>query len=80
MMRKTIELRTPFLAPTVIKAAMNIPSYDRKSKAPLKMAFADLLPEAILRREKKALKTLRVKTGGLKLVEDNIKIFKGLYK
>lgn len=76
MMRHTIELRTPFLAPKVVKAAMNLPYYQRWDKSPLKKAFADILPEAILGREKKALKTLRVKLGGLKLIEDNIKTFK----
>jgi asparagine synthase (glutamine-hydrolysing) len=80
MMRSTIELRTPFLAPKVVKAALAIPHYQRKNKAPLKQAFADILPEAIVRREKQALKTLRIKTGGIKLIEDNIKTFKELYQ
>lgn len=80
MMRHTIELRTPFLAPKVIKSAMNLSHYQRRNKAPLKQAFADILPEAIVRREKQALKTLRIKTGGIKLIEDNIKTFKEIYK
>ena len=80
MMRHTIELRTPFLAPKVVKSALSLSHYQRRGKAPLKQAFADILPEAILRREKQALKTLRIKHGGIKLIEDNIKIFKDLYK
>lgn len=80
MMRHTIELRTPFLAPKVIKSALNLPYYQRQNKVPLKQAFADILPEAIIRREKKALKTLKVKTGGIKLIENNIVTFKEIYK
>lgn len=80
MMRSTIELRTPFLAPKVVKAALGIPHYQRKNKAPLKQAFADILPKEILYREKQALKTLRIKHGGIKLIEDNIKTFKEIYK
>lgn len=80
MMRHTIELRTPFLAPRVVKAALNLPHYQRLDKAPLKKAFADILPYAIVSREKKALKTLRVKLGGLPLVEANIKAFKQFYQ
>ena len=80
MMRHTIELRTPFLAPKVIKAALSLSHYQRRNKAPLKQAFADILPPAIVSREKKALKTLRIKTGGIKLIEDNIKTFKEIYK
>jgi len=45
----------------------------------LKEAFKDILPEEILKREKKALKTLRIKNGGIKQIEDNIKIFKEIY-
>jgi asparagine synthase (glutamine-hydrolysing) len=80
MMRHTIELRTPFLAPEVIKSAISLPSYSRKGKSLLKTAFADTLPEAILKREKKALKTLKIKNGGIKQIEDNIKLFKDIYK
>lgn len=80
MMRNTIELRTPFLAPKVVKAAMNIPHYQRRNKLPLKDAFRDILPVEIVQREKLALKTLRIKTGGLKQIEDNIKAFKEQYK
>jgi len=80
MMRHTIELRTPFLAPKVVKAALSLSHYQRRNKAPLKQAFADILPPAIVSREKKALKTLRIKTGGIKLIEDNIKTFKEIYK
>ena len=79
MMRKTIELRTPFLAPEVIKAAMATSYSDRENKRCLKEAFKDILPTEILNREKKALKTLRIKNGGLKQIEDNINLFKGIY-
>lgn len=79
MMRSTIELRTPFLAPQVIKAALGLSHYQRQQKKPLKDAFGYLLPMEILNREKKALRTLRIKNGGTKQIESNIKTFKEQY-
>jgi asparagine synthase (glutamine-hydrolysing) len=79
MMRHTVEQRSPFLSSKVVKAALALPYHQRQNKAPLKAAFADILPEAILKREKKALKTLRIKNGGVKQIEDNIKTFKEIY-
>tara|TARA_R110000751_G_scaffold64574_4_gene132625 strand:- start:4914 stop:6227 length:1314 start_codon:yes stop_codon:yes gene_type:complete len=79
MMKYTVELRTPFLAPKVIKGAKELGYYQRMNKEPLKKAFADILPKEIIDREKKALKTLKVKKGGLKLINTNIDIFKKLY-
>jgi asparagine synthase (glutamine-hydrolysing) len=66
MMSKTIELRSPFLAPRVIEAALAIP-YEgwRTEKQVLKKYFCDLVPESIYRREKKPLKTSAVSTGGV---------------
>jgi len=79
MMRHTVELRTPFLSSKVVKAALALPYHQRQNKSSLKEAFKDILPEEILKREKKALKTLRIKNGGIKQIEDNIKIFKEIY-
>jgi asparagine synthase (glutamine-hydrolysing) len=79
MMRYTVELRSPFLSSKVVKAALALPYHQRQNKQPLKEAFKNILPEAILKREKKALKTLRIKNGGIKQIEENIKTFKGIY-
>lgn len=58
MMNSTIELRSPFLAPAVIRQALEIP-YDMRNgeKKVLKQLFSDLVPEAILNRDKHPLKT-----------------------
>jgi asparagine synthase (glutamine-hydrolysing) len=65
MMAHTIELRSPFLAPRVIRHALTIPHSERRNKEALKEAFQDLVPERILMREKKALKTQAVAAGGI---------------
>lgn len=58
MMYSTIELRAPFLAPSVIKHALNT-HYDHRNgeKKILKKIFADVCPSKILLRDKKPLKT-----------------------
>lgn len=80
MMRETIELRTPFLSPKVVKTAMETPYLERKGKIQLKKAFADILPEEIINREKLALKTSMIQKGGLEQIETNIKLFKEIYQ
>ena len=58
MMYKTIELRSPFLSPKVVKHALCTP-YDQRNgeKKVLKEAFKDLVPRQILDRDKHPLKT-----------------------
>lgn len=65
MMRSTIELRSPFLAPKVVAHALRLPWEQRTEKQALKAAYADLLPETILQRPKHPLKSQAVLTGGL---------------
>lgn len=65
MMRHTIELRSPYLAPRVIALAMMFPYEVRSSKQILKEAFKDIVPKHILDREKKPLKTKQVIDGGV---------------
>lgn len=64
MMRHTIELRSPYLAPRVIALAMMYPYEVRTCKQILKEAFSDIVPRHILDREKKPLKTPQVIEGG----------------
>lgn len=56
MMRGTVELRCPFLAPYVVQSAMKVPYTERRGKKILKEAFPDL-PKEILERDKKPLRT-----------------------
>lgn len=65
MMSGTVELRSPFLAPQIVELALATPYPKRTSKQLLKEAFSDILPSAILERNKKPLKTPAVITGGL---------------
>lgn len=76
MMAETVELRSPFLAPQVIRHALQIPWQSRRKKEPLKYAFWNLVPEEILNREKKALKTSAVIDGGLIYREQLINLWK----
>jgi len=63
MMRHTIETRSPFLAPSVCKHAMNAPYIERMGvKTLLKETFKDIVPQQILDRDKRALKTDAIRT------------------
>lgn len=65
MMRSTVELRSPFLAPSVIRYAMNLPWKARTEKQALKNTFMDLVPDSVLNRSKHPLKSPEVINGGL---------------
>jgi asparagine synthetase B (glutamine-hydrolysing) len=63
MMRYTIETRSPFLAPSICKHAMNTPYVERNGeKKVLKQTFADIVPPEILNRDKHPLKTNAIRT------------------
>ena len=63
MMRYTIETRSPFLAPSVCKHAMNTPYVERMGeKTLLKQTFKELVPQPILDRDKHPLKTDAIRT------------------
>ena len=65
MMSQTIELRSPFLAPAVIEAALALPYAERTEKQALKKYFCDLVPREIIDRTKHPLKTTAVQKGGV---------------
>jgi asparagine synthase (glutamine-hydrolysing) len=65
MMRETIELRSPFLAPAVVAHGLSLPRELRTQKQALKRAFKGLVPDRIINRPKHPLKTEAVKTGGI---------------
>lgn len=56
-MRRTIELRTPFLDHDVVRYAISLPTAQRKEKLALKEAFSKVLPQEIVWRVKHPLKT-----------------------
>lgn len=63
MMRYTIETRSPFLAPSICKHAMNTPYVERMGeKTLLKKTFKDIVPQEILDRDKHPLKTEAIRT------------------
>jgi asparagine synthetase B (glutamine-hydrolysing) len=64
MMRQTIELRSPFLAPSVVAYALRLPREYRTSKEALKYAFKGVVPDSIIERKKHPLKTPAVIAGG----------------
>lgn len=57
MMRHRVELRAPFLAPEVVRAALALPWGRRTSKQALKTAFLGAIPSTILERAKKPLRS-----------------------
>lgn len=65
MMSETIELRSPFIAPRVIAAALRTPYHMRTEKQALKEAYRGLVPDKILERAKHPLKTEAVISGGI---------------
>jgi len=79
MMRKTIELRSPYLSPEVIEIALGIPYDQRRHKECLKAAFKDIVPEEILNRRKQALKTKAVEYGGVHYRNAVLERFKRLW-
>lgn len=64
MMRSTIELRSPFLSPSVMALARKLPREWRTDKWALRKAFKGLVPDEILERAKKPLKSAQMKEGG----------------
>jgi asparagine synthase (glutamine-hydrolysing) len=51
------ELRSPFLAPAVVASALAVPRFQRTTKQVLKSAFQGTVPDKILERPKKPLKS-----------------------
>lgn len=80
MMRFTVELRSPFIAPKVVAAALNTPRPDRTMKQALKSAYAAILPPEILNRPKLPLKTSAVKLGGVEYRHQLVKEFLNAYQ
>ena len=65
MMRSTVELRSPFLSPTIVAMALKIPYEYRTMKQVLKASYGPILPKSIVDRPKLPLKTEAVINGGL---------------
>ena len=75
MMRSTIELRAPFLAPYIVKHALNTPySLRNGEKKVLKEVFKDIVPKEILNREKHPLKTDKIRKDPIdqRIINDGI--------
>jgi asparagine synthase (glutamine-hydrolysing) len=80
MMASTVELRTPFLAPLVVRAALGVPYEKRTMKQVLKDAFSDIVPTAILKRKKYPLKTQAVIQGGIEYRKQLVNEFLGVLR
>jgi len=76
MMRHTIEVRSPFLAPYIVKYAMELPYAERIDKKHLKDAYRHMLPKEIIDRPKVPLKTKAIRNDLLSNTQSNIKLFK----
>jgi asparagine synthase (glutamine-hydrolysing) len=79
MMNQTIELRAPFLSPSVIAHALDVPwSLRQGEKTVLKTIFADLVPPEILSRDKLPLKTKEIRQDPFQARIRNSSIWKSL--
>lgn len=78
MMNQTIELRCPFLAPKIVKYALQLPWDVRTEKQYLKHKFKDLVPKKILERTKHPLKSPEVISGGVEYRKRLIELWKEL--
>ena len=80
MMYSTIELRAPFLSPKVVRHALRAPYGQRNGeKKVLKEAFADLVPQPILDRDKHPLKTDTIRKDPMVQRQINEDIWRKLY-
>jgi len=80
MMRSTVELRAPFLAPAVIVHALNLPWSQRMGeKTVLKETFKNIVPKKILDRDKLPLKTDAIRKDPMEQRKTNNFIWKHLY-
>ena len=80
MMYHTVELRAPFLAPSVIKHALDLPYEMRKGKKQKLMdEFSYLLPKEILERQKLPLKTEAIRKDPMNQRSINKLIWENLY-
>lgn len=76
LMRSTIELRSPFLAPAIVRLALGLPRGMRIDKAFLKLCAKGTVPDEIIDRPKHPLKTQAVITGKETYREQLITIFR----
>lgn len=76
LMRSTIELRSPFLAPEIVRLALGLPREMRIDKAFLKLCARGTVPDEIIDRPKHPLKTQAVITGKETYREQIITIFR----
>lgn len=78
MMRRCIEVRTPFLARRVVEAALGITHDLRRKKDMLKILFKPDLPKSVLEAPKMPLRTERVQSNRELVSKDMVKIFRAL--
>lgn len=80
MMNQTVELRSPYLAPKVVRHALNLTWSKRTQKQALKEAFKDIVPQKILDRAKHPLKSNEVITGKIEYRKELIRIWMEQWK
>lgn len=76
LMKSTIELRSPFLAPGIVRLALGLPRELRVDKAFLKLCAKGTVPDEIINRPKHPLKTQAVIAGKETYREQLITLFR----
>jgi len=78
MMAYTVELRSPYLAPQLVRYAMSLPYESRTKKQALKEAVRGMVAPEIINRAKHPLKTAEVAEGGVAYRRKLVEMFKCL--
>lgn len=80
-MRRTAEVRSPFISPIVIKKALGVPYEFRTQKECLKVLAHGLgVPPEIINRPKAPLKSSAVRRGGLAYRDQLVRAFRDMVK
>lgn len=80
MMYSTIETRSPFLAPSVVRRALGVPYHMRNGeKKVLKETFQNIVPESILNRVKHPLKTDAIRKDPIQQRKINDQIWRQIH-
>jgi len=80
MMHSTIEVRSPFLAPYIVKYALELDREYRIDKLVLKLGYCKEIPAEILHRKKEPLKSQQVRKDLLENTQNNIELFKEIFQ
>lgn len=78
MMRRRLEVRTPFLARSVVEIAFGLPRARRINKAVLRDLFRQVLPPGVADQPKRPLKTQPIAENRMRETIELVRVFRGM--